>query len=792
MRTFTTVLITLALMLAAPFGLAVPSAHAQQAGSATATAAVLTPEFQKSFETFSDRLDEALIDYYMAPDAPVDIAAIAPPAAVLAELDPALGQAIAERLATDKDLASAVGFTRATLQQAFTLNMANAVLRGDLDAARAWRVQILLPRGVSAVDGALLLQTLGARPGNRKDAARILTREAITWQTTRVRQLLSQIEHAASQSVPMPGRLRQRLAEATTLATLPPSLVAAAQIKDMHGLQEHELASLRTAVITAEWSDVRSAFVPLGHLIESGLPSLLSAKEQNRVERLLLKLAALTPREYAAGVRDGQVVVALEYREAIAFTAQCKQLVAQLAPIWLSSDKPAVARKALDELELHLNQAQAQIEAKADSKEVDKTFAAARKVMEDDLGISLALRGTTSDIVEVVMLETRSLLKQSLSAAIAGQWAQAERLRLEAYTTYDPELEARLMPRDPQLAIDIEMLLLDGLDKPGVKALLDKRASQPELEEAYTRVNDALQQAAVMLKTSVSPAAAIFNALSIVLREGLEGLLVLIAIFAGLKGAQNAQRRKLMWMGIAAAMVATALTWIASQTLITSLRAYGEVIAAVTGIIAIFILLLITNWLFHQIYWKQWISTLKIQAVEGESPWQLFSVGFAIGYREGFETVLFLQNLALDAGGSNVAIGVVIGVVILIVLGYFGLQLGWRLPYFKLLLVTAALVGVVLITFTGNTVRALQTVGWLDVHRLFEGSWPQWLGTWFGMYNTWESMLGQMLAVTIVLGTWRLARMQAKRKALKRRKEMAAQKASLEDQTTMNDDPAVA
>lgn len=786
MRTSIALVMTLALLLTLQLGLMTEPAFAQQ--SVGAPSPVLTTEFQQTLLEFTDRLDEALIDYYMAPDEPVNIKAIAPPASLLAALDPALGKAIAQKLATEDDLPSAAGFTRATLQQAFTLNMAQAVLKGDLAAASAWRVQIALPRGVSAVEGALLLQTLGSRPGNRQEAARILTREAITWQTTRVRQLLSQIDHAASQSVPMPGRLRQRLAEALTLAAVPPSLAVIAEITETHAPQEHELATLRQNINSAKWTEVRTAFTPLQYLVESSLPSLLSEKEQQRVERLLLKLAALTPREYAAGVRDGQIVVALEYREAIAFTAQCKQLVAQLAPIWLSGEKSAIARKALDELDTHFTQAQAQIEAKQDSKDVDATFALARKVMEQDMGISLALRGTTADIVEEVMLETRTLLKQSLAAAIAGQWSQAERLRLEAYTTYDPELEARLMPRDPQLAIDIEMLLLDGLDKPGVKALLDRQASKEELEAAYTRVNDALQQAAVMLKTSVSPTAVIFNALSIVLREGLEGLLVLIAIFAGLKGAQNAQRRKLMWAGIGAAMVATALTWIASQTLITSLRAYGEVIAAVTGVIAIFILLLITNWLFHQIYWKQWITTLKIQAVEGESPWQLFSVGFAIGYREGFETVLFLQNLALDAGGSNVAIGVVIGTVILLGLGYAGLQLGWRLPYFKLLLVTAALVGLVLITFAGGTIRALQTVGWLPVHRLLEGSWPQWLGTWFGMYNTWESMLGQLLAVTIVLGTWRVARHQAKRKALKRRQAMAGKM----DQTAMSNETLVA
>src|SRR6201999_3611435 len=116
--------------------------------------------------------------------------------------------------------------------------------------------------------------------------------------------------------------------------------------------------------------------------------------------------------------------------------------------------------------------------------------------------------------------------------------------------TYDPDLEARLMPRDPQLASDIEHLLLDGLDQPGVKALLDRRIAGPELEASYGRVTTALDKATALLKSGVSPGAAAFNAGSIVLREGLEGLLVIVAIVAGLRGDENKRKRHLIWYGV--------------------------------------------------------------------------------------------------------------------------------------------------------------------------------------------------------------------------------------------------
>ena len=83
---------------------------------------------------------------------------------------------------------------------------------------------------------------------------------------------------------------------------------------------------------SAEWSHVTAPTEALRRAIESTLPSLLTPQEQARRERLLLKLIVLVPREYAAGVRDGQITVPLEYREAVTFTAQARQMVGELAP----------------------------------------------------------------------------------------------------------------------------------------------------------------------------------------------------------------------------------------------------------------------------------------------------------------------------------------------------------------------------------------------------------------------------------------------------------------------------
>lgn len=721
---------------------------------------------------YADGLNDALINYYIDPQQPIDAAKLAMPAELRHSFDAGVVRRI-DSASKLSDTPTTVATIRGLLQQACTLNMAAAVRRGDLAEAQRWRCELMLPRGVSAADGALLLQTLGSQADKREDAARILTREAITWQTTRVRQLFAQAIKTSGGTLEMPGRIREELAEATTLAAIPPAVMQSAGLEPM---AVRSVDADRDAVAAKPWGELRAELTKFRNGVESQLPSLLTDKERSRQERLLLKLVMLAPGEYGRGVRDGKVAVPLEYREAVSFTAQARQMLGELTPAWLSHDAPADRREAVEAIDKQLEQADDQITHIATPDEVAATMKSAEKVLQDKLGINLSRRGTTADIVDEVMLETRTLLNQSLNAAVHGDWKEAERLRLEAYTTYDPELEARLMPRDPQLATDIERLLLDGIKEPGVKATIDAHADATELNRAYADAHAGLEKAAAMLKSGISPTAAVVNASSIVLREGLEGLLVIVAILAGLRGEENRRKRNLFWLGIAASMGATAITWILSQTLIQGLRAYGEVIEAVAGLIAIFVLLLITNWLFHQIYWKQWISTLKTQAAEGESVWALVMAGFAVGYREGFETVLFLQSLILDAGGTTVSIGVIIGCAILVALGVSALKLGLKLPYFKLLLVTAGMIGLVLITFTGTTVRAMQTVGWMPIHRLLPGgSWPNWMGNWFGLQNTWESIGGQVAACALVVGTWRLARMQSKRKRRARECNLAEQ-----------------
>ncbi len=229
---------------------------------------------------------------------------------------------------------------------------------------------------------------------------------------------------------------------------------------------------------------------------------------------------------------------------------------------------------------------------------------------------------------------------------------------------------------------------------------------------------DAAQNA---LSGPTSPFAVATNAAIIVFREGLEAVIILAALMASLVGGDRLYRRP-MALGVLLAFVATAATWWVAQQVITSFARYGERLEAVVSLIAIAVLLVITNWFFHRVYWKEWMAkfhTRKKALLGGIAVGQMagfMALGFTSVYREGFETVLFLQALVLESDVWLVLQGVFLGLAGVLVIGFMTFRLQSRLPYKRLLVATGVLIGAVLLMMVGNTAHALQIVGWLPLH----------------------------------------------------------------------------
>jgi high-affinity iron transporter len=212
------------------------------------------------------------------------------------------------------------------------------------------------------------------------------------------------------------------------------------------------------------------------------------------------------------------------------------------------------------------------------------------------------------------------------------------------------------------------------------------------------------------------------------------------------------------------------VTWVLAQLVLESLSQYGERLEAVVGLLAIGVLLLVMNWFFHKVYWTEHIRRFhrRRKRLVGEAQsgaragfWSAQVVGFgALGltsvYREGFETVLFLQSLELATDAATVIEGALLGLALTGAVAVVTFKLQRKLPYKRMLIATGVLLAFVLVVMVGTTARTLQGIGWLPITPI-DVQLPYWAGTWLGAFPTWESLGAQVLSLVIVLGSYVLA-----------------------------------
>jgi high-affinity iron transporter len=262
--------------------------------------------------------------------------------------------------------------------------------------------------------------------------------------------------------------------------------------------------------------------------------------------------------------------------------------------------------------------------------------------------------------------------------------------------------------------------------------------------------------------SQLSHGAVILDSGLLVFREGLETILVLAAVTASMAGANTVYRRP-TGAGAGAGFAATVVTWFVAIWALGQLGAGGLALQAATGLLAVIVLLVVMNWFFHRVYWTGWISShhrrrrriLDRAGIDSRRATilGLILLGFTSVYREGFEVVLFLQNLRLTYGEGVVLEGAGIGLALTAGVGIVTFLAHRHLNYKRMLVVTGVLLGVVLIVMVGESVQEMQLAGWLPTTTL-PLSIPGWIGLWFAVFPTVEGLAAQLLAATLVIGSY--------------------------------------
>src|ERR1700757_3852430 len=275
------------------------------------------------------------------------------------------------------------------------------------------------------------------------------------------------------------------------------------------------------------------------------------------------------------------------------------------------------------------------------------------------------------------------------------------------------------------------------------------------------------------MRPNTSPTVAFLDIGVLVFREGLECILVLAAITASMTGAKRTHRRPVA-LGAGLAFVASLITWFIAVRIVGSLSDNMSALdlQAATGLLAIIFLLVIMNLFFYKIFWGGWIfahnrrrKALLENARTAEISqkhlwWGLILLGFTSLYREGFEVVLFLQSYNLRLGGGVVLKGALLGLVLTAMVAVLTFVLQQRLPYRKMLITTGILLGVVLLVMVGEQAQEMQLAHWISTTPIdsLTPYIPPWMGLWFAVFPTVETLVAQLIAAVLVIGSYYAAR----------------------------------
>jgi high-affinity iron transporter len=685
----------------------------------------------------------------------------------LSSADPAAGQRMQAALAQMENAIAAadVPLFSAGRASAWTAVLAgssrlveHAVAAGDAATAQAWlpvrefrtASRFARPNG----DATVALLALASGEMDSSTVAQFVRADLYDTYQARLNEALRELTQAAASG------FSTRLAESAGFAQGYFAILAPAyaEQRGSAALAEAEaaFAALQTAAL--EGGELTPALNAAHAVLDNFRAAPLSPEEQARRAGQLLRYIYLVPLEYGRGVSNGQVTLQFEIQEAVTFHEAAVAAFTDLRDVLAGIDASATTATAelLDTLGARLlaaNTGGAVAEPRQLNQEAQQVLTTLDALMPEEWK-QQSVAGDF-DVID-------SMLDQMENAVRAGDYAMAESARLEAYAVMESGPEARLTSLDPELKLRVEALFWNGdaANKNGLSSLIARQVPLQDIRTVRVALNTELQQVQKLLSVQSAPGAIATNAAVIVFREGLEAVLILASLMGSLK-LQNQQYRKPLWVGTALALLATVLTWSLARSVLLSLARYGEKLEAIVSLIAIVVLLLITNWFFHKSYWDNWLAAFhgrKRRLLSGETGvWLgLISLGFTSVYREGFETVLFLQALVLDGGNQIVLAGVAVGLLLTGIIGFLTFRFQSRLPHKKMLIVTGIMIGAVLLVMVGKTTYTLQLLGWLPAHTM-GFALPYWAGMWFGLYATWEGFALQCVAAFIVIGSYLLA-----------------------------------
>ena len=326
------------------------------------------------------------------------------------------------------------------------------------------------------------------------------------------------------------------------------------------------------------------------------------------------------------------------------------------------------------------------------------------------------------------------LLEESYSAFKDGNKAQGSQ-KMKKFIEVWPVIEGEVRTRNASLYTKVES------ETPIIMVKGSEQKYQDQLKNLISELS----------KIDTKSNYTALDSMLILLREGVEALIIVLSLASALKAAK--QRKGLIWI-YAGAVVGILSSILAAVVLKYSFPALSsgtnrEIIEGVVGIFAVIMMIGIGIWLHRKSSvkaWKKYMDTKLNLVLSTGSFISMFTLSFLAVFREGAETILFYAGIMPLISTTNLLVGIALAVVALIIIGTIMVKASGKLPISKVFLVLSWLIYILGFKMLGVSIHALQITDIVSNHII------DYLPTIeiLGIYPSYEVVTAQLIYIAVV------------------------------------------
>ncbi|MAG17901.1 MAG: hypothetical protein CL944_00295 [Candidatus Diapherotrites archaeon] len=205
------------------------------------------------------------------------------------------------------------------------------------------------------------------------------------------------------------------------------------------------------------------------------------------------------------------------------------------------------------------------------------------------------------------------------------------------------------------------------------------------------------------------------EAFTIIVREGLEAILIIAAIIAYLVTSKHKDKVNTVYLWTGLAILASFVTAFLLDQIFMATEAQTELLEGITMLLAAAVMLYVTNWFLGKMQAQKWQTYIKgkvTDALTNKNTLALGLVSFFAVYREGFETVLFFKALTIGSADlTGIITGFILGLGVLVILFYLIVKIEKKLPINIVFGITSIILFLLSIKFAGKGIHELQEAG---------------------------------------------------------------------------------